>query len=33
MGGMVGELQAISSDSLPQLDSIELLTLPVPEQT
>ncbi len=28
MGGMVGELQAISSDSLPQLESIELFTLP-----
>jgi len=31
MGGMVGELQAIASESLPQLESIDLLTLPESE--
>ncbi len=32
MSGMVGELQAIASESLPQLESIGLLTLPGPEE-
>lgn len=30
--GMVGELQAIAHESLPQLESIELLSLPSPEE-
>jgi hypothetical protein len=33
MSGMVGELQAIASESLPQLESIDLLTLPEPEES
>lgn len=32
MTGMVGELQAIAHESLPQLNSIDLLSLPSPEQ-
>jgi hypothetical protein len=32
MTGMVGELQAIAHESLPQLESIELLSLPSPEE-
>ena len=32
MSGMVGELQAIASQSLPQLESIDLLTLPGTEE-
>jgi hypothetical protein len=33
MSGMVGELQAIAQDSLPQLEGIEQLSLPVGEDT
>ena len=33
MSGMVGELQAISHDSLPQLESIELLSIPSGDPT
>ena len=32
MTGMVGELQAIAHESLPQLESIDLLSLPSPHE-